>query len=236
MSVSIGQSQVLLTAGIVCVVAAIVGGGVTYKDFAIPKILSPKRQLLLGGFGALLILTALEFIFRVLSSLEGAIPFVLAALLLWGITRANAREKKYKEMFIAHRDRPKELVDDAERAFWEGSYKWTIKYASQAKAATRDDDTWESGYAFLLGASLALRYKDAARTTGTEIIDSVKKAANDKIGYFSSRESLRQLASNLAAVKTEITKDGIAKKFAVSLLPEIDRVLKVVNDVLHPAQ
>lgn len=75
------------------------------------------------------------------------------------------------------------------------------------------------------------RQQDAAKTA-SKIIDSVKKAANDKTGYFSSRECLRQLGSNLASIKTEIAKDGMVKHIATPIRDEIDRVLQVVNDVL----
>ena len=234
MSVSSGQSEILLTAGIACVVAAIVGGGIKYKDFEIPTVLSPKRQLLLGGFGVLLMLTAVGFVFGVLSTQGGAFLLLWAVLAVAGLVGAAVREQKYKETFIAHIDRPKELVEDAEAAFWKCNYRWTLKYISQAKASARDADVWESGYAFLLGAQLGLRRKSDATITGTEIVNSVKRATHDRTGHFSSRESLRRLASNLTAIRTELAKDGMTKRFAAPIRAEIDLVLETVNDALNP--
>jgi hypothetical protein len=242
MSISSSQAQILLSAGIACVVAAIVGGGITFKDFAIPKILSQKRQLLLGGFGALLILTAIGFISGVVANVNPGLAFtiVIVTLMFYGLIESGERRQKYKKLFIAHLDSPEQLVEDARKAFWEGDnfnskYRWTISYVSQARAAARNDG-WESGWAFLLGAQLALRQRDAARATRIDIIDSVKKAANDNAGYFSSPENLRQLASNLVAIRMEIAKDGMAKSVVAPIRAEIDLVFQAVNDIMHPGQ
>ncbi len=45
--------------GIVCIIAAIVGGGLKTFDIEFPIINNLKRQLILGGFGVILFLLAL---------------------------------------------------------------------------------------------------------------------------------------------------------------------------------
>jgi hypothetical protein len=49
-------TQTLVSAGIACIIAAIVGGGLKAFGIEIPALNSIKRQLLLAGFGGLLIL------------------------------------------------------------------------------------------------------------------------------------------------------------------------------------
>ena len=44
----------LVLAGVACIIAAIVGGGVKLRDVEFPTVQSVWRQLMLGGFGALL--------------------------------------------------------------------------------------------------------------------------------------------------------------------------------------
>ena len=44
----------LVLAGVACIIAAIVGGGVKLRDVEFPTVKSVWRQLMLGGFGALL--------------------------------------------------------------------------------------------------------------------------------------------------------------------------------------
>jgi cytoskeletal protein RodZ len=53
------MQEILLTAGTAFVGAAIVGGGLQAFNIRIPVIDSPARQLMLGGFGGLLIAFAL---------------------------------------------------------------------------------------------------------------------------------------------------------------------------------
>lgn len=54
----------LLTVGLVCVIAAIVGGGLRAFQIELPGIASVRRQALLGGFGILLIVLALVGVTR----------------------------------------------------------------------------------------------------------------------------------------------------------------------------
>lgn len=54
----------LLTVGLVCVVAAIVGGGLRAFNMELPGIASVGRQALLGSFGILLIVLALVGVSR----------------------------------------------------------------------------------------------------------------------------------------------------------------------------
>ena len=44
----------LVLAGVACIIAAIVGGGVKLRDVEFPTVKSLWRQLMLGGFGVLL--------------------------------------------------------------------------------------------------------------------------------------------------------------------------------------
>ena len=44
----------LVLAGVACIIAAIVGGGVKLRDVEFPTVQSVWRQVMLGGFGALL--------------------------------------------------------------------------------------------------------------------------------------------------------------------------------------
>lgn len=44
----------LVLAGVACIIAAIVGGGVKLRDVEFPTVQSLWRQLMLGGFGLLL--------------------------------------------------------------------------------------------------------------------------------------------------------------------------------------
>ena len=46
----------LVLAGVACIIAAIVGGGVKLRDVEFPTVKSLWRQLMLGGFGVLLAL------------------------------------------------------------------------------------------------------------------------------------------------------------------------------------
>ena len=49
----------IVTAGIVCVIAAIIGGGLTARGFKVPVIGPGRRQVGLGTFGALLLVVGL---------------------------------------------------------------------------------------------------------------------------------------------------------------------------------
>ena len=44
----------LVLAGVACIIAAIVGGGVKLRDVEFPTVQSVWRQVMLGGFGVLL--------------------------------------------------------------------------------------------------------------------------------------------------------------------------------------
>lgn len=50
----------LITAGIACIMAAIVGGGLKAFAIEIPVLASPRRQLALGAFGVLLVAAGLQ--------------------------------------------------------------------------------------------------------------------------------------------------------------------------------
>ena len=52
------MNSTLLVAGLVCVIAAIIGGGLEWVGIKIPGVASLKRQLLLGSFGIILIFAA----------------------------------------------------------------------------------------------------------------------------------------------------------------------------------
>jgi hypothetical protein len=73
MTVASVQLQSLQGIGVACVIAAIVGGGMKYGVLTIPKILSQRRQWLLGGFGVLLLLTASGVTRPILSVLFSAL-------------------------------------------------------------------------------------------------------------------------------------------------------------------
>lgn len=60
----VGLETTLLTVGLVCVVAAIVGGGLRAFNIELPGIASVGRQALLGSFGILLIVLALVGVSR----------------------------------------------------------------------------------------------------------------------------------------------------------------------------
>jgi hypothetical protein len=218
------KSQLLLIAGIVLVAAAIAGGGVSWKDFSIPKVLSRQRQYLLGAFGAFLFLTGLG-IFS--ADLGHDFIIVWAIAIIGGFIAMEVRNKKYEKLSKEHLGRPDKLIEDAKDAFWASDYKWTIRFALQAKGAARDE-SWQGGYAFLLGARLALRQKDAA-STRIEIVNSIKKAAEDKTGYFSSMESLQQLVADLAAIKSKIARDNMAESYAGPVRAEIDLVIQAAK-------
>jgi hypothetical protein len=219
------QSQVLLIAGIACLVAAIAGGGVSFKDFSIPKILSRQRQYLLGALGALLFLMALGI---VSSNLERDFSIVWAVLFFGGFIAMGVRDQKYRKLSQDHLDQPEKLIEDAKTAFWDNDYKWAIGFVIQARSAARDE-SWQSGYAFLLGAQLALRRKEDAIDTRTEILNSIKKAGEDGTGYFSNPENLQQLARNLAAIRLRIAADNMAEGYAAPVRAEIDLVVQATK-------
>jgi hypothetical protein len=208
---------IFLTTGLVCVIAAITGGGVSYKDFSIPKILSPARQWLLGVFGFALV------VFASTANISMAFTVFVLLLMLNGLIESGQRDQKYNKWFAEHLGQPQKLIEDAQQTFWEGDYKWTAKFMSQARDAARDD-SWQSGYAFLLGAQLALRKKDAVNTR-IEIINSIVKASENRAGYFSSRDNLLELKTNLAAVKSAIAGEDKAKSFAAPIRTEIDLII-----------
>lgn len=63
------------SAGIVAIFAALIGGGLSAFGFTVPVITSPKRQALLGAFGAILLLGSIP-----LYELQGDGPPAKAAL------------------------------------------------------------------------------------------------------------------------------------------------------------
>lgn len=69
----------LLTVGLVCVIAAIVGGGLRAFQIELPGIASVGRQALLGGFGILLIVLALVGVSRSEDPSATSRPSVTAA-------------------------------------------------------------------------------------------------------------------------------------------------------------
>jgi hypothetical protein len=221
---------VLLNVGLVCVVAAIVGGGVSFKGLTIPKMLSVRRQQMLGAFGGLLILLALGFLAPVLHLIWNLIiPILVIGFFVIASIPQFRRERRYKELWKDHVHQPDHLLEDAEKAFWEKQYEWAIKFVCQAKAAARDD-SWERGYAFLLGAQVGRGRKGAARTTRTEIVNSIEMARASRTGYLSSVESLRQLAANLTAASMEVGKGG--QFLTRSNRTEIQLVLEAVKEAI----
>jgi hypothetical protein len=220
-------TTIFLSTGLACVIAAISGGGISYKDISIPKILSRTRQWLLGALGVALIALGLRVDL-------GALFLVLwLALMVGGLVQKGQRDQKYEKSFREHLGEPLKLVEDARRAFWEQDYKWTVKFMSQAKEAARDD-CWQSGYAFLLGAQLALREKDAA-STRIEIMNCIVKASKAGTGYFSSGENLHELKTNLAAVRSSIIKAGMTKSFTEPVRAEIDLVMSATQQPAFPS-
>lgn len=79
------MSRTLLGIGIACVVGAIVGGGLTALEIEIPIIESLARQLLLAGFGIILILIAVAIEAPILMRYLGPGGFIIILILgaLW---------------------------------------------------------------------------------------------------------------------------------------------------------
>jgi hypothetical protein len=132
-----------------------------YGVLTIPKILSQRRQWLLGGFGVLLLLTAsgvmgpiLRASLYVLLSALGPILFI-GFLMAVGVTTYR-KERNCQNALIEHLHSPKDLVEDAEKAFLKRNYQWTLKYCTQV-VSIASGEAWENGQAFLLGSQVALR-------------------------------------------------------------------------------
>jgi hypothetical protein len=225
MTVASVQSQSLQGIGVACVIAAIVGGGMKYGILAIPKILSQRRQWLLGGFGVLLLLTASGVtrpILSVLFSALGPILFI-GFLIAIGVT-VNRQERNYQNALIEHLHSPKDLVEDAEKAFWKRKYEWTLKYCTQA-VSIASGEAWENGQAYLLGSQVVLRKKKAARETRIRIIDAIRIGAETRTGHFSSSESLTNFCSRLTAIKMQIGRISL-----FSAQTEVDLVLDALDN------
>jgi hypothetical protein len=215
------NQSILLTTGLACLIAAIVGGGVSFDKITIPKILSPVRQVWLGLLGVALSTFAL-----VGANVGVIILSVWFVALMLALIQTGQKEAKYKKQFAEHFDQSQKLIDDAKQAFFEDDYKWTIKFISQAGEAARDD-SWQSGYAFLLGAQLALRRNDAVRTK-IDIMDCIAKAAENRTGYFSSTDALHELRVNLGAVRSAIAGDDKAGTVSSPIRTEIDSIVKAL--------
>jgi hypothetical protein len=154
--------------------------------------------------------------------------FILAIL-------AFTREQKNKNCLRAYRNSPQKLLREAETKFLQGQYSWTIKYLSQAKAAA-NDDTWQAGFPFLLGAQIALGQNDDAKSTRIAIIDSMQKDLARHAGYFASADSIHRLVSDLSFVKTEVVQDKMPKWLTGRTSTEIDLVIHEGNVRMHPGE
>ena len=229
MSLINGQIQTLQGAGIVCSVAAIVGGGIKWGSITIPKILSRRRQLLLGGFGVLLLFAGLgpsTPLLRAFWAFSVAIaPFALfiGFFVTVGII-ANKREQNFRRAMQEHMGSPKDLVEDAQKAFWQKQYAWTLKYCTQALVTARED-TWECGSAFLLGAQVSLGKKKAAKQTQGRLIDAIRAAARNQNNQVECQQSLDRIAVHLTSIKMEV-----GRRSLFSSRTEIDLVLETIND------
>jgi hypothetical protein len=158
--------DVLVTLGCGFIVAAIAGGGVELKDFKIPKILSLKRQLILAGFGATLVLVFTGFVGVVLQTLVQSNPpwgslFEFLFLIFWvflmagGFISEGVRAQKLGKFLAENRHNTNELLARADKEFWDRNYKGAMKLILQAKSAG-NPETWEPAYGILLGAQLGV--------------------------------------------------------------------------------
>jgi len=203
-------------------IAAIVGGGVNIPNVVeIPKILTVPLRWLLGLFGLSLALWT-----------SGAtLGIIFTAIILTGMTaafiEANLNDQKYKRLSAEHASDPSKLIEDAKLAFYNTDYKWAIRLVAQAREAS-GDDSWQSGYAFLLGAQLALREKGSAQTK-SEIMSCLSNAAENQAGYLSSPDHTRALRMDLAAVKSAIAGEENGKDSAVVIRAELETIIQAIG-------
>ncbi len=196
MSLSSTQASMFTGVGIISVLAAIVGGGITSKFVTIPKVLDPLERRLLALFGGILLCLAFEVPIVVIVVL-GSIAFVALSRL--------ADNRKYQDTLIEHFHRSDLLLEDAEKAFLGGAYSWAVKYILQAKNVA-SDDKWQRGYAFLLGAQAAIGEYDGARKTRVEMVNSVETTGGNGTSYFCSAQNLRQAIDTLLDIDATILK------------------------------
>lgn len=198
------QLQTLQDTGIVCVIAAIVGGGFKHGAWTIPKIISPRRQLLLGAFGAFLLLTSLKVLAPILAAIAaGGGPILFIGFFVALAIISNRRERSFQTALQEHMHSPTDLLDDAEKAFQQHRYDWSLKYCMQA-VGEASGETWESACAFMLGAQVALGKKKAAKETRILIVETVQAGTHTGTGHFSSSESLRRFTAQINLIKTTI--------------------------------
>lgn len=186
------MNTTLICAGIACIAAAIVGGGLKAFGMEIPALNSKARQLLLAAFGAVLILVPLAP--RITPpppksknpnppSTPHDVP-------------ASNESDFYSARFQADRTDASRLVKDGELAFEKRQYDWAIKFFNQARQ-TGKSGTWELAYPYLYAAQLAEKETSDASTTKAQMLDAVKVAVETGQGYFSRRSQIEPLIQNL---------------------------------------
>jgi hypothetical protein len=254
--------ETLIVLGAGCVIAAIAGGGIEITDkIKFPRIISIKRQLLLGGFGVLLWLVYSGLLASVLRSVNPGSSNLfdvltgVGFLLLWtawvvaNLVAWTLQEQRFKSLLIESRNDTSVLLKAGETAFWKQSYDWAARFIEQARTAAPGDE-WQSAYAILLGAQLALALKadtwgkpifghppaesprEIANNTRAELINAMQVAAREKTGYLSDPGHLRKLAGDLTAMRPQLAPKGMVERFRKPVLSEIDLVLTSIQQAL----
>jgi hypothetical protein len=191
------MDKTLIGAGAACIMAAIVGGGLRAFGVEIPALSSIRRQLLLGVFGAALILIPLLP--------QETLPWLNRnrTVMTTSTTAPDAPASSgfdYTTQFQADRTDELRLSRDGEQAFGRGDYAWAIRFLTQAKQV-QGSGVWQSNFPFLYGSQLALGKTSDAAATRAEMVDAIKIATRTGNGYLSLKTPLGFVLSSLGTVR-----------------------------------
>lgn len=205
--------------GIVCVIAAIVGGGLKAFGIEFAALRSLSRQVLLASFGFALIGASVftgkdptkpttsrsadvnpNSESRDQSSKAGTTPLAKSN---GNAQRASVGDSEYVAQFESDKTNELQLARDGETAFARNDYDWAVKFLTQAKKV-QTSGVWQSSYPFLYGAQLAGGNSSDAAKTRTEMLDAVQVAVNSGHSYLSHQTPIGFLLSNLGTVQRDL--------------------------------
>lgn len=189
----------LLGAGIACVAAAIIGGGLKAFGMEIPALNSIVRQLLLAAFGVFLALIGWAQRERPaivhVPSITSSAPTTTAVP-----EPATPSGFDYTSQFEMDRTDEARLAQDGESAFGRGDYAWAIRFLAQARQV-ENAGVWQSSFPFLYGAQLALGKTSDAAITRKQMTQAVKTSTVTGNGYLSNRTPVGFLLRNLGVIR-----------------------------------
>ena len=178
------MNPTLLTTGLACVIAAIVGGGFKAFGIEVPVLASTRRQIVLASFGALLLLAAVAAAYA---------PGSERRVSPWRPQTGVATENR-----LANRAG---LLDELQRnkttinKLREGLSEQAVHYATQEEAISRQEKAIARGEGTPQVRAEAQGVIDEARQAIREARE-VDARAREKIGQLEqrNREIERQLA------------------------------------------